>query len=129
LASGVCNIPCPGDITQTCGGNIVAARRRRAEILKRIADKNTILLDVYSYAPTTTTSSSTGTSTETSATADPSSDPEAAPVARGINADMENTHKVREVKLRRGGMLRNVKSQPVPRLAKRDYALKNPFGQ
>jgi len=98
-------------------------------VAKRQTNRNAILLDVYSYSPTSTSSSATETGTETSATAEPSSDPDPAPERRSLNADMETSNKVREIKLRSGGLLRNAKSQPAPRLAKRDYAVKKIFGQ
>lgn len=117
-ATGVCNIPCPGDASQTCGG--LAGTQRR----KRQAPAAGVLLDVYSITPTTTSSSTTETASETSATAEPSSDPDPAPEARSLNADLI-ARKVRDIKLRRGGLLRNAKSQPAPKLSKRDYSLKN----
>ena len=90
-----------------------------------------MLLDVYECPlPTTTTSSSTETSSTTSGTPDASSDPDPEPEKRSLQADMELTvKKARDVKLRRGGMLRSPsKAVAGPALAKRDFGLKQPFG-
>jgi WSC domain len=111
-ANGVCNLPCPGNSLETCGGNAISNS----------------LLDVYECnKPTPTSSSSSSTSEPTS---DPSSDPDPAPVPRGLDADMEIAQpRARDVKLRRGGLLQNPKVQQGPTLAKRDFGIKQPFGQ
>ncbi|KAH8598344.1 hypothetical protein B0O99DRAFT_739152 [Bisporella sp. PMI_857] len=124
-ANGVCNVPCPGDKSETCGGNQLHAKRM---ILKRT--QNHKLFDVYSCKPSTTITRTSETSSETStSTPEPSSDPDPAPEPRGIDADMENLHKARDIKLRRGGMLRNAKAQQGPsNLAKRNFGVRAPFG-
>lgn len=121
-ANGVCDIPCPGDASETCGGYSAASRKRLA------TGGSGILLDVYEcQTPTPTSSSSSSTSEPTSG---PSSDPDPAPEKRGLDADMEiSARTAREVKLRRGGLLRNPKVQQGPSVAKRDFGLKQPFGQ
>lgn len=117
-ANGFCDLPCPGSHTESCGGNALGPRH---------SAPNPILLDVYECKASTTTSS---TSTSTSGGSDPSSDPDSAPVPRGLDADMEPAApRPRDVKVRRGGLLRNPKVVNGPAVAKRDFGLKKPFGQ
>lgn len=119
--SGVCDTPCPGDASESCGGTVYGSTRKRA------APAN-ILLDCYEN--TLPTASSTIASSTSEPTADPSSDPDPAPAKRGIDADMEvRARQARNIKLRRGGLLRNPKKEQGPVVAKRDFALKKPFGQ
>jgi len=94
---------------------------------RQLAD-NTKLFDVYEYSPPSSTTSDS-TSSTTSATTDPSSDPDPEPVKRSLDADMElNEHKGRDIKLRRGGMLRAEKKEKANLRVKRDFGLKKPFG-
>src|SRR4051812_44252682 len=103
-ANGVCNIPCPGDTSVTCGGDAYTKRRN-------LGNKN--LLDVYECNKPTPTS--TSSSTTSAPTSDPSSDPDPAPQPRDIDADLEvAAPKPRDIKLRRGGLLRNPKVQKGP---------------
>jgi len=117
-ANGFCDLPCPSDCTQTCGGNQIFGKRSAPD---------TILLDVYEFIPpSSTTSSATCTSSHGS---DPSSDPDCDVHKRGIDSDLEVAAPVaRDVKVRHGGLLRNVKSVKGPVVARRDFALKAPFG-
>ena len=125
-SSGVCNLPCPGNPLEICGGTVPTSGKLRRRNVPAGED-----LEVYAFnPPTTTTSSSSETSTTSSSTSDQSSDPEPTPEKRNIQADMEVSQRIsREVKLRRGGMLRNPrKAIKAPGLAKRDYGLKQIFG-
>jgi hypothetical protein len=113
-ANGVCDLPCPGNPLETCGGK---------------GASGSTLLDVYECSAPTPTSSTSSSST--SATSDPSSDPDPEyPTRRGIDADLEPAApKARDIRLRRGGLLRNPKVEKGPAMAKRDLGLKKPFGQ
>ncbi|KAE8446617.1 hypothetical protein EG329_011810 [Mollisiaceae sp. DMI_Dod_QoI] len=126
ITTGVCDIPCPGNPSQSCGGSTGSSGKLR----RRIAAG--ILLDVYenNAATTTTSSSSTETSSTTSSTPDPSSDPDPEPQKRDLQDEMETSHYKAHSggKLRRGGMLQIAKPVNGPALAKRDYGIKAPFG-
>lgn len=101
---GVCNISCPGNSLEACGGNVVSGSKLRH---RNVPDDEA--LNVYQGPrSTTTTSSSSETSSTTSAsTPDTSSDLDLEPEKRNIQPDMQiSQRKTREhVKLRRGGML------------------------
>merc|ERR1711964_959490 len=81
LGSGTCNIPCPGNPLQSCGGNVPVAKLRRRDIPAGRA------IDVFEAISTTTTSPTA--SPTTSGTPDPSSDPDPEVQQRDIQADME----------------------------------------
>lgn len=122
--NGVCDLPCPGNQLETCGGNAISSPK-----LRNRAITNAILLDLYECpTPTSTTSTSSTESATSSSTPNPSSDPDPQPEPRNINADMEPSTLVKardDGKMRRGGMLRNAnKVVKGPALAKRDYGLK-----
>jgi hypothetical protein len=122
-ANGVCDLPCPGNSLEACGGNCPTGPRLRNRNQQR-----SMLLDVYECSvPTTTSSSTSTTSCTTSCGPDVSSDPDSEPEKKGIHADMETSQRKGRFapKLRRGGMLRNPnKAVKGPALAKRDYGLK-----
>jgi hypothetical protein len=124
-AYGQCDIPCPGNAAESCGGNAVAAKMIRAR-----AVSNAKLFDIYECpSPTSTTTTSDSTTSTGYATPDPSSDAEPAPEKRSLDADMElSAHKARDIKLRRGGMLRAEKKETANLRVKRDFGLKKPFG-
>ncbi|KAH8750439.1 hypothetical protein BGZ57DRAFT_1010300 [Hyaloscypha finlandica] len=79
VGSGICDIPCPGNQLEACGGNVPANLRRRNVPLGRA-------LDIYEATPTTTTSSSS--SSTSSGAPDKSSDPGPAPEPLDIQADI-----------------------------------------
>jgi hypothetical protein len=117
--SGKCDLPCPGNASESCGGTIKGGKKPHK------------LFDVYECSvPTSTTATSDGTTSTTSATPDPSSDPDPEPEKRSLQADMElSGSKGRDLKLRRGGMLRSPEKREKGNvLAKRDFGLKRPFG-
>jgi len=122
-ANGVCDLPCLGNPLETCGGKAVPGSHKLY-----VHPSRSILLDVYECNKPTTTSSTTSS---VIATSDPSSDPDPETERRDINADMEPAapQAAREIKLRRGGLLRNPKVDKGPKMAKRDFGLKKPFGQ
>jgi hypothetical protein len=122
-----CNLPCPGNKAEKCGGDSVTAKLRGRSF------GSEKLYDVYSCpVPTSTTSTSDSTSSTSSAsTPDPSSDEDPDTVKRDLDADLEiaGARKREESKLRRGGMLRSMnKVEKANVLAKRDFGLKKPFG-
>merc|ERR1712098_862461 len=124
LGSGTCNIPCPGNPLQSCGGNVPVAKLRRRDIPAGRA------IDVFE-AVSTTTASPTASPT-TSGAPDPSSDPYPEVQQRDIQADMDKLPSSRRspkvVKLRQGGMLRHVSKAKRAPAAKRDFGVKQIFG-
>jgi len=124
LGSGTCNIPCPGNPLQSCGGNVPVAKLRRRDIPAGRA------IDVFEAVPTTTASPTA--SPTTSGAPDPSSDPDPEVQQRDIQADMEKLPSLRRspkvVKLRQGGMLRHVSKAKRAPAAKRDFGVKQIFG-
>jgi len=87
------------------------------------------LLDVYECKPTPTTTSSASVTTESS---DPSSDPDPDIYPRDIDADLEleaANLAARDIKLRRGGLLRKQQAGKVAKVAKRDLGIRQLFGQ
>merc|ERR1712093_104994 len=124
LGSGTCNIPCPGNPLQSCGGNVSAAKLRRRDIPAGRA------IDVFEAVPTTTASPTA--SPTSSGAPDPSSDPDPEVQQRDIQADMDKLPSSRRspkvVKLRQGGMLRHVSKAKRAPAAKRDFGVKQIFG-
>merc|ERR1711977_587292 len=124
LGSGTCNIPCPGNPLQSCGGNVPVAKLRRRDIPAGRA------IDVFEAVPTTTASPTA--SPTTSGAPDPSSDPDPEVQQRDIQADMEKLPSLRRspkvVELRQGGMLRHVSKAKRAPAAKRDFGVKQIFG-
>jgi len=87
------------------------------------------LLDVYECKPTPTTTSSASVTTESS---DPSSDPDPDMYPRDIDADLEleaANSVARDIKLRRGGLLRKQQAGKGVKVAKRDLGIRQLFGQ
>jgi hypothetical protein len=122
VGSGICDIPCPGNQLEACGGNVPANLRRRNVPLGRA-------LDIYEATPTTTTSSSS--SSTSSGAPDKSSDPDPAPEPLDIQADIGISLPRRsrdDVKVRRGGMLRHLSKAKKAPAAKRDLGVKQIFG-
>ncbi|TVY35163.1 hypothetical protein LSUB1_G007568 [Lachnellula subtilissima] len=124
-----CNLPCPGNKDEMCGGDFMGAKiRGRVSGGKR-------LYDVYSCpVPTSTSTMSDETSSTSSAsTPDPSSDEDQEIQKRGLDADLDleivGTKKRVERKIRSGGMLRSLnKVEKGNVLTKKDFGIKKLFG-
>ncbi|OWP01452.1 Ca2+-modulated nonselective cation channel polycystin [Marssonina coronariae] len=124
-SGGVCDAICPGS-SQHCGGDLNGAKYGEHK-----------LFDIYECTvPTSTTSSSDSTASYTiEPTPDPSSDVDEYPSAeeyskRSLQADMQLAAIAsRDVKLRRGGMLRSREKKETSNLiVKRDFGIRRPFG-
>jgi len=116
VSDGSCDLPCPGDPDESCGGQNRGA-------------SNNILLDVYENSPSTTTSSS-ATSTSSGAP-DHSGGPDPEEEKRDIQADMDIPRRFARdsPRLRRGGLVRSPnKAEQGYNRQKRDLGLKRPFG-
>ena len=117
-ANGVCNIPCPGNNSLSCGGNGL------------LPDILNFLIDVFECIPTSTSTISSTTTSTSSSTPNPSSDADIEPEAPNIQADIALSPKTaRDAKLRRGGMLKSLQKKKAGNvLAKKDFGIKKIFG-
>ncbi|TVY21752.1 hypothetical protein LARI1_G001210 [Lachnellula arida] len=124
-----CNLPCPGNKAETCGGDSMGGRIRG-----RVLGGGK-LYGVYSCpvpTPTSTTLDETS-STSSASTPDPSSDEDQEIQKRDLDADLDlemmGTKKRVERTIRRGGMLRSLnKVEKGNVLAKKDFGIKKLFG-
>lgn len=124
-ANGKCDIPCPGNKKEACGGTAKNSRGASGKYLKPAARVGQ-LFDVYALNQPTSTSSSVASDTsDSSPMFTKRAIEERGPDADITAASPRITH---DAAVRRGGLVRNAKALPTPVIAKRDFGIPQLFG-